>query len=70
MEDNLALPRGFVSGAADRVKNVAGSVSAILMAIVFCASGGWKLVSPYEWSQLMGQFQVPSESRWLFGPVW
>src|SRR5258708_15418899 len=66
MEDNLALPRGFVSGAGDRVKAVAGSVAAILLAILFCASGGWKLVSPYEWSQLMGQFQVPSELKLPF----
>ena len=66
MEDNLALPRGFVSGAGDRVKTVASNVAAVLLAILFCASGGWKLVSPYEWSQLMGQFQVPSDIKLPF----
>src|SRR5258708_32057601 len=66
MEDNLALPRAFLSGAGDRAKAIAGSVAAILLAILFCASGGWKLVSPYEWSQLMGQFQVPSELKLPF----
>ena len=63
MDENLALPVGFVSGAGDRVKAVLGGVAAVLLAILFCASGGWKLVSPYEWSQLMGQFQVPSEIK-------
>src|SRR5450759_3262861 len=66
MEDNLALPRGFASGAADRVKAVSGVVAAGLLAMLFCVSGEWKLVSPYEWSQAMGQFQVPSDIKLPF----
>jgi uncharacterized membrane protein YphA (DoxX/SURF4 family) len=66
MEDNLALPRGFVSGSADRVKAVVGGIAAVLLAILFCVSGGWKLVKLYEWSQAMGQFQVPSDIKLPF----
>src|ERR1039457_4372965 len=66
MEENLALPRGFASGTADRVKAVTGGVAAVLLAILFCVSGVWKLVSLYEWSQAMGQFQVPSDIKLPF----
>jgi len=40
---------------------VAGTLAAFLLAVLFFASGFWKLAAPYTWSQLMGQFQVPSE---------
>lgn len=39
---------------------VAGTVAALLLALLFFASGFWKLAEPYTWSQLMGQFQVPA----------
>lgn len=38
-----------------------GTLAALLLAILFFASGFWKLAAPFTWSQLMGQFQVPSE---------
>ena len=37
-----------------------GTVAALLLAILFFVSGTWKLAEPFTWSQLMGQFQVPS----------
>lgn len=48
-------------GAMDlaRWKAVAGTVAALLLAILFFVSGAWKLSAPFTWSQLMGQFQVP-----------
>jgi len=66
MTEDAALPRHFVLGGGERIKSVVGSTAAVLLAILFCASGGWKLVSPYEWSQLMGQFQVPAEVKLPF----
>ena len=37
------------------------TVSALLLAILFFISGAWKLTAPLTWSQIMGQFQVPSD---------
>jgi uncharacterized membrane protein YphA (DoxX/SURF4 family) len=55
-------------GAVDlpRWKAVIGAIAAALMAILFFVSGAWKLVYLFEWSQFMGQFQVPSELKLPF----
>lgn len=58
MQENPA-PAGTLNLAPWQM--VTGTVAAILLAILFFVSGFWKLAAPYTWSQLMGQFQVPSE---------
>jgi uncharacterized membrane protein YphA (DoxX/SURF4 family) len=40
-------------------KNILSGVSAILLAVIFFASGCWKLTDPFTWSQAMTEFQVP-----------
>src|SRR5581483_8490922 len=42
-------------------KKAISSISAVLLAILFFVSGAWKLSDPYTWSELLGQFKVPSE---------
>ena len=42
-------------------KNMLSSTCAVLLAILFFASGAWKLTDPYQWSQAMAEFQVPSD---------
>jgi len=42
-------------------KNILSSVSAILLGIIFFVSGCWKLADPFQWSQAMTEFQVPSD---------
>jgi uncharacterized membrane protein YphA (DoxX/SURF4 family) len=42
-------------------KNILSGVSAILLAVIFFASGCWKLADPFTWSQAMTEFQVPSD---------
>ncbi len=64
MEDNPALPRGYMpAGAVDlaRWKSIAGTIAALLLALLFFVSGFWKLAAPFQWAQLMGQFQVPAQ---------
>src|ERR1700682_481536 len=58
MQENPA-PAGTVNRA--RWQAVTSTCAALLLAIVFFASGFWKLAAPFTWAQLMGQFQVPSE---------
>jgi len=41
-------------------KSAISTASAVLMAIVFFAAGVWKLTDPFTWSQVLGQFRVPS----------
>jgi uncharacterized membrane protein YphA (DoxX/SURF4 family) len=57
MQENPA-PAGAINLARWQV--VTGTFAALLLAILFFASGFWKLAAPFTWSQLMGQFQVPS----------
>lgn len=57
MQENPA-PTGVIDLAPWQA--VTSTVAALLLAILFFASGFWKLTSPFTWSQLMGQFQVPS----------
>jgi uncharacterized membrane protein YphA (DoxX/SURF4 family) len=42
-------------------KNMLSGTCAVLLAILFFASGAWKLTDPYQWSQAMAEFQVPSD---------
>jgi len=42
-------------------KAVLSNVSAVLLAVIFFASGCWKLTDPFQWSQAMAEFQVPSD---------
>ncbi len=63
MENNPALRRDYAPIAGvdvARWKMVAGTVAAVLLAILFFVSGAWKLLYLFEWSQVMGQFKVPS----------
>ena len=54
-----AAPAGGVDLAPWQA--IVSTIAAILIAILFFASGFWKLTAPFTWSQLMGQFQVPSD---------
>src|SRR5512140_562291 len=58
MEENPAQA-GAVNLARWQV--VCATIAALLLAILFFASGFWKLAAPFTWAQLMGQFQVPSQ---------
>jgi uncharacterized membrane protein YphA (DoxX/SURF4 family) len=42
-------------------KKAVGGIFAVLLALLFFISGGWKLTDPFLWSQVVGQFKVPSE---------
>jgi uncharacterized membrane protein YphA (DoxX/SURF4 family) len=65
MEDSAAPAGTFVRGGAGvdlpTWKAAVGGVSAVLLAILFFASGCWKLTEPFVWSQLLTEFQVPSQ---------
>src|SRR5258708_6314843 len=41
-------------------KKAIGGSAAMLLAIVFFASGCWKLTDPSQWSQVLSEFRVPS----------
>ena len=41
-------------------KKAIGGTAAMLLAIVFFASGCWKLTDPSQWSQVLTEFRVPS----------
>jgi len=41
-------------------KKAIGGTAAMLLAIVFFASGCWKLTDPSQWSQVLSEFRVPS----------
>src|SRR4030081_2141439 len=40
-------------------KKAIGGIAALLLAILFFASGSWKLADPYKWSQFLTEFKVP-----------
>jgi uncharacterized membrane protein YphA (DoxX/SURF4 family) len=41
-------------------KTISG-VAALLLAILFFASGAWKLTDPFQWAQALTEFKVPSQ---------
>jgi uncharacterized membrane protein YphA (DoxX/SURF4 family) len=62
MSESTAASYVEDSGIVDlpQWKNILSGVSAILLGILFFASGCWKLADPLQWSQAMTEFQVPS----------
>ncbi len=54
---------GLGAGILDQPawKKVVGTTSAVLLAILFFASGAWKLSDPFKWSQVLGEFKVPAD---------
>jgi uncharacterized membrane protein YphA (DoxX/SURF4 family) len=40
-------------------KKTAGGIAALLLAILFFASGAWKLTDPFQWAQALTEFKVP-----------
>jgi len=64
MNDSTADPAelGLTAAGADFPgwKKAAGGVAAILLAILFFASGCWKLTDPFQWAQALTEFRVPS----------
>jgi uncharacterized membrane protein YphA (DoxX/SURF4 family) len=42
-------------------KKTIGGAAAILLAIVFFASGCWKLTDPSQWAQVLTEFRVPAD---------
>src|ERR1700732_539763 len=65
MEDSTAPAETFVrSGAGVDLpawKSMVSGASAVLLAILFFASGCWKLTDPFQWTQALTEFQVPSQ---------
>ena len=49
------MPQALSSG-----KRTTAFISALLMALVFLVSGGWKVLSPFKTGELLQQAQVPS----------
>lgn len=41
-------------------KNGISAAAALVLALLFIVSGSWKLTDPFTWSQMLGQFRVPS----------
>ncbi len=41
-------------------KRTIGTTAALLLSIVFFASGCWKLTEPFQWAQVLTEFLVPS----------
>ena len=44
-------------------KNTISGVAALLLAILFFASGAWKLTDPFQWAQALTEFKVPVRLR-------
>jgi len=42
-------------------KKAIGGTAAILLAILFFASGCWKLTDPFQWAQVLSEFRVPRD---------
>jgi uncharacterized membrane protein YphA (DoxX/SURF4 family) len=42
-------------------KKAVGTALAVLLALLFVVSGGWKLAAPFTWAQLVGQLRVPAQ---------
>ena len=61
MEDSSPLPLGYSGAELPGWKATVGAVAAVLLAILFVATGAWKLADPFRWSQFLGQLRVPSE---------
>lgn len=41
-------------------KKIASGACAFLLAVIFFASGAWKLSDPFTWAQVLGEFKVPA----------
>ena len=41
-------------------KTAAGHVAALLLAVIFVASGTWKALDPLKWSRFLEEFLVPA----------
>ena len=65
MEDGTAPAGMFVRNGAGvdlpAWKAAMGGVFAVLLAILFFASGCWKLTDPFQWTQALTEFQVPGQ---------
>jgi uncharacterized membrane protein YphA (DoxX/SURF4 family) len=42
-------------------KKTISGVAALLLAVLFFASGAWKLTDPFQWAQALTEFKVPSQ---------
>jgi len=53
---------GLIPGGVDLPawQKTIGSIAAVLLAILFFASGAWKLTDPFQWAQALTEFKVPS----------
>src|SRR5580704_4299304 len=64
MSDSLAesAELGLSAANADLPawKNTISGVAALLLAILFFASGAWKLTDPFQWAHALTEFKVPS----------
>jgi len=57
-----AAELGLVPGGFDLPgwKKAVSGVCALLLAILFFASGAWKLTDPFQWAQALTEFKVPA----------
>lgn len=47
-------------------KNTISGLAALLLAILFFASGAWKLTDPFQWAHALTEFKVPAASALPF----
>jgi uncharacterized membrane protein YphA (DoxX/SURF4 family) len=59
MTNSAAIPEPAPAGATDW-KRTAATVCAILLAVVYLVSGGWKVLSPFRTGELLEQAKVPA----------
>lgn len=57
-----AAELGLAPGGVDLPawKKTIGGLCALLLAILFFASGAWKLTDPFKWAQALTEFKVPA----------
>jgi uncharacterized membrane protein YphA (DoxX/SURF4 family) len=65
MEDSPAIAAGFPRASDGpelaQWKSMVSGIAALLLAIIFFASGAWKISAPFQWSQALTEFQVPAD---------
>jgi uncharacterized membrane protein YphA (DoxX/SURF4 family) len=64
MSDSMVEPAelGLAPSGVDLPawKKTISGIAALLLAILFFASGAWKLTDPFQWAQALTEFKVPS----------
>ena len=65
MGQSTADPADYLGDSAvvdlPQWKSLLSGIFAVLLAVVFFASGAWKLTDPFQWAQITSEFQVPAD---------